>query len=83
MVTSLLYAMDKIANTVGHYDAYRKNGDLNKKLELCMLDLKSNTNNKNNKIFNEDSNELVRNLKLMLFTLIHQIIGNILMHITY
>lgn len=28
-----------------------------------MLDLKSNTNNKNNKIFNEDSNELVRNIK--------------------
>lgn len=63
LITSLLYAMDKIANTVGHYDAYRKTGDLNKKLELCMLDLKSNTNNKNNKIFNEDSNELVRTLK--------------------
>lgn len=63
LITSLLYAMDKIANTVGHYDAYRKNGDLDKKLELCMLDLKSNTNNKNNKIFNEDSNELVRNIK--------------------
>ena len=55
--------MDKIANTVGHYDAYRKTGDLNKKLELCMLNLKSNTNNKNNKIFNEDSNELVKYLK--------------------
>ena len=25
LITSLLYAMDKIANTVGHYDAYRKN----------------------------------------------------------
>ena len=63
LITSLLYAMDKIANTVGHYDAYRKNGNLDKKLELCMLDLKSNVNNKNNKIFNEDSNELVRNIK--------------------
>lgn len=63
LITSLLYAMDKIANTVGHYDAYRKSGDLDKKLELCMLDLKSNLNNKNNKIFNEDSNELVRNIK--------------------
>lgn len=64
LITSLLYAMDKIANTVGHYDAYRKNGDLGRQLELCMLDLKSNTNNKNNKIFNEDSNELVRNIKV-------------------
>ena len=63
LITSLLYAMDKIANTVGHYDAYRKNGNLDKKLELCMLNLKSNINNKNNKIFNEDSNELVRNIK--------------------
>ena len=63
LITSLLYAMDKIANTVGHYDAYRKNGNLDKKLELCMLDLKSNTNNKNNKIFNEDANELVKNIK--------------------
>ena len=24
LVTSLIYAMDKVANTVGHYDAYRK-----------------------------------------------------------
>ena len=63
LITSLLYAMDKIANTVGHYDAYRKNGNLDKKLELCMLDLKFNTNNKNNKIFNEDANELVKNIK--------------------
>lgn len=63
LITSLLYAMDKIANTVGHYDAYRKNGDLNKTLELCMPDLKSISNNKNNKIFNEDSNELVKELK--------------------
>lgn len=63
LITSLLYAMDKIANTVGHYDAYRKNGNLDKKLELCMLDLKSNTNNKNNKVFNEDANELVKNIK--------------------
>ena len=64
LITSLLYAMDKIANTVGHYDAYRKNGNLDKKLELCMLDLKSNINNKNNKVFNEDSNELVKKIKV-------------------
>ena len=62
LITSLLYAMDKIANTVGHYDAYRKNGNLDRTLELCMLDLKSNTNNKNNKVFNEDSNELVKKI---------------------
>lgn len=63
LITSLLYAMDKIANTVGHYDAYRKTGELDKTLEMCMLDIKTNKNNKNNKIFNEDSNELVKNIK--------------------
>ncbi len=62
LITSLLYAMDKIANTVGHYDAYRKNGNLDRNLELCMLKLKSNKNNKNNKVFNEDSNELVKSI---------------------
>lgn len=62
LITSLLYAMDKIANTVGHYDAYRKNGDLDKKLGLGMLDLKPNKVNKNNKVFNEDSNELIRTI---------------------
>ena len=28
LITSLLYAMDKIANTCGHYDAYRQGADL-------------------------------------------------------
>lgn len=63
LITSLLYAMDKIANTVGHYDAYRKNGVLDRKLELEMLNVKTNKTNKNNKIFNEDANELVKNIK--------------------
>ena len=63
LITSLLYAMDKIANTVGHYDAYRKNGVLDRKLELEMLNVKTNKTNKNNKIFNEDVNELVKNIK--------------------
>lgn len=63
LITSLLYAMDKIANTVGHYDAYRKKGNLNRKLILYDLDLKSNIVNKNNKIFKEDANELVKKIK--------------------
>ncbi len=58
LVTSLLYAMDKIANTCGHYDAYRKNGELNKKLELAVPDIKNT--NFNNKIYNEDINNLVK-----------------------
>ena len=52
--------MDKIANTCGHYDAYRKNGDLDKKLELLIP--KINSTGINNKIFNEDINKLVKKI---------------------
>lgn len=62
LVTSLLFSMDRIANTVGHYDAYRMNGDLSKKLNLEMLDIPSNEINKNNKIYSCDANELVKNI---------------------
>lgn len=59
LITSLLYAMDRIANTVGHYDAYRLNGDLDKQIVLEELELPSNKTNENNKVFNRDANQLV------------------------
>ena len=58
LITSLLYAMDKIANTCGHYDAYRKNGELDKKLELAIPNIEKS--NFNNEIYNEDINNLVK-----------------------
>lgn len=58
LITSLLYAMDKIANTCGHYDAYRKNGELGRNLELQMPKIKKS--NIKNEIYNEDINNLVR-----------------------
>ena len=61
LITSLLYAMDRIANTVGHYDAYRRVGDLSRKLELRTL--LTNGHNGNNKIFRGDANQLVRSLE--------------------
>lgn len=60
LICSLVYSIDKIANTVGHYDAYRKNGDLEQKLIMLMPNLKGN--NDNNQIYCEDSNQLVRNI---------------------
>lgn len=60
LITSLLYSMDKIANTCGHYDAYRKQGTFEKKLELVMPTPEQNL--QENKIFNMDANELVRNI---------------------
>lgn len=47
LITSLIYAIDKISNTVGHYDAYRRNGDLNKILTLNPLSIEVGDNRAN------------------------------------
>ncbi len=62
LITSLLYAMDKIANTCGHYDAYIKGATYDKHLELC-VPLASNDNNENNQCYNEDANHLVERIE--------------------
>ena len=61
LITSLLYAMDKIANTCGHYDAYRKGVEFDKHLELAVPTPKQNK--RNNQCFNEDANELVKHIQ--------------------
>ncbi len=58
LITSLMYAVDKIANTVGHYDAFRRTGDLSRSIALKMPKLNDKLN-KNNKILNLDANKLV------------------------
>lgn len=62
LITSLIYAADKVANTVGHYDAYRKILDSVQPLKLLVpkIDLE---NNSNNEVFNEDANILIRKIK--------------------
>ena len=62
LITSLLYSMDRIANTVGHYDAYRKKQNLQDKFEMFNLDINRNKDVKN-EIYNMDSNELVKKVK--------------------
>ena len=62
LITSLLYAMDKIANTCGHYDAYRQGVEFEKSLELY-VPLAKVENNENNRCFNMDANELVREIQ--------------------
>lgn len=61
LITSLIYAMDKVANTVGHYDAYRRKLDSIKEIKLLMPEFNDGLNN-GNKIFKEDANELVRKI---------------------
>lgn len=61
LITSLLYAMDKIAATCGHYDAYRKEATFEGSLELW-VPLAAMNNNAHNQCFNEDANELVKRI---------------------
>lgn len=61
LITSLLYAMDKIANTCGHYDAYRQGVEYNKNIELCVPDA-SNSNNPRNECYNMDINCLAEDI---------------------
>ena len=62
LITSLIYGMDKIANTCGHYDAWRRGATFERQLILPMLNVPEK-NNKNNRCFNEDANELVRHIE--------------------
>lgn len=60
LLVSLLYATDKVANTVGHYDAYRKRMDTLNPIFLRVPELNWN---QPNLIYQKDANELVRNFK--------------------
>ncbi len=61
LITSLLYAMDKIAKTCGHYDAYRKGAVFDSALELA-VPLAEVKNNPHNRCYNEDANQLVKRI---------------------
>ena len=61
LITSLLYAADKIANTCGHYDAFRRGVEFEKKLELS-VPLPTGNLNAKNACYNEDTNELVKRI---------------------
>ncbi len=61
LITSLLYAMDKIARTCGHYDAFRKEAKQADDIMLLMP-LISEKLDKNNVCFNIDANELVKQI---------------------
>ncbi len=60
LLTSLIYALDRIANTVGHYDAYRKIKIPNKKLFLLPLDVSRSQYEA--EIYKTDANELVKSI---------------------
>ena len=57
-----MYSVDRIANTVGHYDAYIKKEIKKQKLEMKMLNITTDANT-NNEIYNKDANLLVRDIE--------------------
>ena len=60
LLSSLLYSVDRVANTVGHYDAYRKNVILQDRFSYELISpLKLE---KSIEIYKEDSNVLAANL---------------------
>lgn len=59
LLTSLLYSVDRIANTVGHYDAYRKNVRLQDRF-IFMLIKPLTLQDKNVEIYKKDSNILAK-----------------------
>lgn len=62
LITSLLYGTDKVANTCGHYDAYRKILDTTQHLYLQIPIIQTQLINNGNMIFKEDANKLVRRM---------------------
>jgi len=63
LLTSLLYAIDKAANTCGHYDAFRKTLDTTAPIELLPPDIPQERNNQN-EIYNEDANALIHKIEM-------------------
>lgn len=59
LITSILYGADKVANTVGHYDAYRKRMDSLQKVTFKMPYI---NNYQNTHIYMMDANKLVKNI---------------------
>jgi adenine-specific DNA-methyltransferase len=58
LLASLIYSMDKIANTVGHYDAYRKKIKINDRFKLDII----RPLNMEVEIFQEDANLLAKKI---------------------
>lgn len=60
LIASILYACDKVANTVGHYDSYRRKMDSFNKVVFRKPLIRGNYDCQ---IFEEDANALVRHIK--------------------
>lgn len=66
LLASLLYSLDKCANTVGHYDAYIKNKDIPQKFYFDLIS-PFPIKDKSVKIHREDANILIRKINADIF----------------
>ncbi len=62
LLASLVYSCDKVANTVGHYDAYRKKIQIEDRFKFELIK-PIDTTGKDIFIQREDANELVKKIK--------------------
>ena len=60
LLTSLIYTIDRLANTVGHFDAYIKKPITKRPLNFKLI---QTSDFKGAKIYQEDANKLARNIK--------------------
>lgn len=61
LIASLIYAIDRIANTVGHFESFLKKTPVDKGVILKTLEIP--TNSLETEIFQKDANELVREIE--------------------
>ncbi|MCK9472320.1 DNA adenine methylase [Sulfurimonas sp.] len=62
LITSLIYSIDKIANTCGHYDAFKKTSIMQNDFKLKPLSI-DNESNVNNIILNADANKIIADIE--------------------
>lgn len=62
LISCLLYSMDRISNTVGHYESFLNKEPEYKNLQISNLNIK--LYNSNSHIYNEDANILVKKIKV-------------------
>lgn len=59
LITSLLYSMDKIANTCGHYDAFIKDAHFDKQFEYKLIKITNNFSN-TARFYRGDANKVIK-----------------------
>ncbi|WHQ37514.1 DNA adenine methylase [Spiroplasma sp. SV19] len=62
LLASLLFSLDKVANTVGHYDSFLKNKNINSNFVFELINPKI-ISNKKITIFRENANNLVKKIQ--------------------